>query len=69
MRYRFDLESRDELIRDEIGVEAADLDQACKQAALVVEEMRASGELSGVPDHWELVIRGEDGVALKRIPV
>jgi hypothetical protein len=68
-RYRFDLESIDELIRDETGVDAADLNQASKLAHDVVEEMRASGELTGVVGHWELVIRDEDGVALERIPV
>jgi hypothetical protein len=69
IRYRFDLESGDEFLQDEIGVEADDLTQASEQAAIVVEQMRSSGELSGVPDRWEIVIRGENGVALKRIPV
>ncbi|MBB3904995.1 hypothetical protein GGR33_004521 [Methylobacterium brachythecii] len=69
MRYRFDLESSDELIRDETGVEAVDLDHASMQALAAVEEMRDSGELAGVSGLWELVIRDEDDVVLKRIPV
>lgn len=68
-RYRFDLENSHVEIRDEAGVEADSLDQAVEQAVAGIEEMRASGEMPESDGNWELVIRGEDGAELKRIPV
>lgn len=68
-RFRFDLESSHIAIRDEAGVEAESLDQAIEQAEAGIEEMRASGEMPPSSETWELVIRDEDGVELKRLPV
>jgi hypothetical protein len=68
-RYHFDLESRHEVIRDDQGVVADSLEQAVEQAALGVEEMRASGELPAAAGDWFIVIRDETGRELTRIRV
>jgi len=68
-RYRFDLESTHDVVRDECGVEASDLDEAIEQAVAGIAEMRREGGLSDVGEGWDLVIRGADGTELKRIPL
>lgn len=69
IRYRFDLESCDDAIPDETGVFADDIDLAIEEAAAVIREMRANGGLVKEGDHWELVIRDEEGAELKRLAI
>ncbi|MGU3539138.1 DUF6894 family protein [Methylobacterium sp. A54F] len=68
-RFYFDVVSGGNVIRDPDGVLAADLDEATHQAQAVLREMRAAGELTGVLGPWELVIRGEDGILVRRIAI
>ncbi|WP_336491952.1 DUF6894 family protein [Methylobacterium nigriterrae] len=65
-RFYFDLVRQETLIPDEIGVEAADLDEALEQAQLALAEMREDGE--AVSDEgWALLIRDEAGTLLRRL--
>jgi hypothetical protein len=68
-RYRFDLESSHDAIRDETGVESDNLDQVIEQAVAEIEEMRIGGDLADIGEGWDLVIRSDAGAELKRIPV
>ncbi|GLS46904.1 DUF6894 family protein [Methylobacterium brachythecii] len=67
-RFHFDVVRDDEVIRDEDGVEAEDLDDATEQALLCIEEMTSTGELSD-GDGWCLVIRDETGDERRRIAI
>ncbi|WP_233386047.1 DUF6894 family protein [Methylobacterium sp. C25] len=67
-RFYFDMVRDDEVVRDEDGVEADDLDDVTKQAALCVEEMKAAGELAN-GGGWCVVIRDETGDERRRIPI
>ena len=69
MHFHFDLTDGQTTMPDARGAEAADLAEAIAQAALVIEELRRSGELVHVEGVWALVIRDADGRDLHRIPV
>lgn len=68
-RYHFDLNNGHDLIRDDKGVEAHDLDQAIKEAQAVLEEMRRSKKLLASDKGWRLVIRDESGASLMMLPL
>ena len=66
-RYFFDLEDGDDVIRDDVGVEADSPEQAVESAEGVIAEMRARGDLpSGA---WEMVIRSADGALVRKLPL
>lgn len=69
MRCHFDLVDGSQTIRDDEGVNVESIDQAIADAAEVVREMLASGELQGSPGLWRLDIRGEDGAVLASVPI
>lgn len=68
-RFYFDLTNGQKFIRDDEGVEADDIDQATKEAQVVLNEMRGSQELSSIGDGWRLIIRDENGRALRTMPL
>jgi hypothetical protein len=68
MRLYFDFENRFETIRDDEGVEAADLDQALDDIRSVIEEM--ARELGGaLGDAPVLIVRDETGSHVARLPI
>ncbi|ACA21235.1 hypothetical protein M446_7009 (plasmid) [Methylobacterium sp. 4-46] len=58
-RFYFDLADGVTTIRDDVGVEAVNLDEALEEAEAVIREMRANGELAHLGDGWTLSIRAE----------
>ncbi|MGH1570272.1 DUF6894 family protein [Methylobacterium sp. P31] len=66
-RFYFDIEDGRDVIRDETGVEAADLDEALAEARSVIAEM--TGEIkrspSGGPLH--LIVRNAEGTPVGRV--
>lgn len=68
-RFHFDLENGREAIRDEQGVQAADLASALEQAAAGIDELRAAGEFEDIARGWFLVVRDDEGVVQKCVPL
>ncbi|MGU3537488.1 DUF6894 family protein [Methylobacterium sp. A54F] len=68
-RYHFNLRKDDLIVPDDSGVEAADLDEAVRQAEIVLEEMGRSGELVGVEEGWRMVIKDADGTTLREVQI
>lgn len=68
-RFYFDLKEGFSFIRDHEGVEARSLEQAIKEARVVIEEMRDSGGLCEAEKGWVLVIRDGAGDTLMTLPV
>jgi hypothetical protein len=68
-RFFFDLVCGDEVIRDEEGVEARDLDQALTEARSTVAEMadEVAEDSSGQP--WVLIVRDDTGALVGRLPI
>lgn len=67
-RFYFDLTYRSSSIRDDVGVEARDIDQAVEEAQVVIEEMRGRHELASLED-WNMAIRDESGATLMTLPL
>jgi len=67
-RLFFDLTDRMTVLRDEVGVEVQDLEEAVQQAESAVDELRDSGELDDGRD-WRLNVRDENGITLKIVPL
>ena len=68
-RYYFDLMKGSTTIRDDEGVVACDIFEAIEEAAIVVEETHVSREMSEFAEGWNLIIRDEEGVELKKLPI
>lgn len=68
-RFYFDLTNGPATIRDDEGVEARSLDEAMREAAAVLEEMRGIADPSARHESWKLVIRAEGGGALGTLPL
>ncbi|WP_236960609.1 DUF6894 family protein [Methylobacterium durans] len=70
MRQRvfFDLTDGLTILADETGVVVADLDQALRQAASAIEEMRLSGQLRG-EFGWRIVVRDANRTILHLLPL
>ena len=68
-RFYFDLVNRETILPDEVGVEAADLDEALEEAASALEELRDSGEAADLGEGWQLLIRDRAGTILRRLTV
>lgn len=68
-RFHFDLENGREAIRDEEGVMAINLASALEQATAGVDELRAAGEFADIADGWFLVVRDDEGVVRKCLPL
>ncbi|MGH1573471.1 DUF6894 family protein [Methylobacterium sp. P31] len=68
-RFYFDIESGRGTIRDDVGVESADLEQALSDARSVISEM--AGELANdvLGDAPVLVVRDEAGSSIVRLPI
>ena len=68
-RFFFDLTDGLNKIPDEVGVLAADLDEAVEQAQAVLAEMRVNDELADIVGAWMLTIRDAGGDTLVTLPV
>ena len=68
-RFYFDLVNRETILPDEVGVEAADLDEALEEAASALEELRDSGEAADLGEGWQLLIRDKAGTLLRKLPI
>jgi hypothetical protein len=68
-RFFFDLVCGDEVIQDDDGVEATDLDQALDEARSAIAEMadEVIGDGSGQP--WAMIVRDETGAPVRRLPI
>ena len=68
-RFYFDLTDGLNTIPDEVGVLAADLEEAAEQAWVVLAELRAADELTDIVEGWVLIIRDASGGTLMTLPV
>lgn len=68
-RFYFDVESGREMIRDDVGVEAADLEQALSDARSVIREMAGEFANDVLGDAPVLVVRDEAGSSIARLPI
>lgn len=66
-RYYFDLVDGDDVIPDDVGVEADSLEQAVEVAREAIDEMRGDGEI--LLGHWEMVVRSADGSLTRKLPI
>lgn len=69
MRFHFDLTDGRITMPDPEGADAADLAEAIEQAAIVIEELRGTGELQDVDSPWDLVIKDSRGQELHRLQI
>ena len=69
MRFYFDLVNRGTTLLDEVGIEAADPDEALEQAKAALEELCDSGETAEWDNGWHLRIRDETSTVLRMLPV
>lgn len=60
-RFFFDLVSDEEVIRDNVGVEAQDLNQALDVARSIITEMAEEIAETHPDGLWELVVRDDRG--------
>lgn len=68
-RFFFDLVCGEEVIRDEEGVEAKDLDQALVEARSAIAEM-ADEIIKANPDQpCLLIVRDATGALVERVPI
>jgi hypothetical protein len=65
----FDLVCGDEVIRDDEGVEARDLDQALAEARSAIAEIADEMIEDGSGQPWEMIVRDETGVPLRCLPI
>jgi hypothetical protein len=65
----FDLVCGDEVIRDDEGVEARDLDQALDEARSVIAEMADEVNKANLGKPWELIVRNDTGVIVGRLSI
>ena len=67
--FYFDLVNQETILPDDVGVEAADLDEALEEAASALEELRDSGEAADLGEGWQMVIRDKAGRVLRKLPI
>lgn len=68
-RFYFDLAGEDEIIRDDVGIEAGGPEEVASEARAAIATMKRDDELPVAAGGWHLVIRGEDDVELYRFPI
>lgn len=68
-RFFFDLECGAEVIRDDEGAEAADLDQALADARSIIAEMAGEVAEANPGEPWTLIVRDEAGSTVGRLPI
>ncbi|KAA0123427.1 hypothetical protein SAMN02799622_02781 [Methylobacterium sp. UNC378MF] len=68
-RFYFDVESAEETIRDEDGVEVISLDEALAEARSVVAEMADEVCAADPTRAWSLVVRDSSGRSVHRLPI
>src|SRR5689334_7278128 len=68
-RFFFDLECGDEVIQDDDGVEATDLDQALAEARSAITEMADEVTEDGSGQPWVLIVRDDTGALVMRLPI
>jgi hypothetical protein len=65
----FDLVCGNEVIRDDEGVEARDLDQALAEARSVIAEMADEVIEDGSGQPWAMIVRDETGAFVRRLSI
>lgn len=68
-RFYFDLTNGPDTLRDDEGVEASSFDEAAGQAQAALEDMRSSEEVPAPGERWQMIIRDENGMTLKLVPL
>lgn len=68
-RFYFDVDNGRETIRDDEGVEAADLEQALTDARGVIGEMADDLGTTDLNNPWTLVVRDEMGSTVAHVPI
>jgi len=68
-RFFFDVDNGQETIRDDDGVEAADLEEALAEARRVISEMADELGATDIDNAWTLVVRDETGLPVARVPI
>jgi hypothetical protein len=68
-RFFFDLVCGDEVIRDHVGVEVGDLDQALAEARSAIAEMASEVIEDGSGQPWEMIVRDDTGAPVGRLPI
>ena len=69
VRFFFDLVCGDEVILDNDGVEAMDLDQALAAARSAIAEMVDEVIEDGSGQPWAMIVRDETGSLVRRLPI
>ena len=67
-RFFFDVTNGEETIPDEVGVEAASLDEALAEARSVIAEMTDVAAGADPDPQWSMIVRDEAGSAVGRLP-
>jgi hypothetical protein len=65
-RFYFDVETENGIIRDEIGAEAADIDQATAEARSMIAKM---AEEIGAGEILVMAVRDGDGAPVSQLPI
>ena len=68
-RLYFDLTNGQDFIQDTEGVEAEFLGEALEEAQSALTEMRHSGAAGTPADGWQLIVRDENGMTLRSMPL
>jgi hypothetical protein len=68
-RFYFDVESGEETIRDEEGVEVGSLDEALAEARSVIAEMADEVCAADPGRSWSLVLPDTAGRPIRRLPI
>lgn len=66
-RFYFDIEDGRDVIRDEIGAEVADLDEALAEARSVISEMSGEIKLRSCGGPLHLIVRNAEGDPVGRL--
>lgn len=68
-QFFFDLACGEEVIRDDEGVEAADLECALAEARSIIAEMAEDLGATDINSPWTLIVRDEIGLQLAHVPI
>lgn len=67
--FYFEVDDGRETIRDDEGVEAADLEQALAEARRAIAEIAENLGATDIDSPWTLIVRDETGLQVAHVPI
>lgn len=68
-RFYFDVDNRQQIVRDDDGVEAEDFEQALADARSVISEVTAELDVTNLSGPCSIIVRDETGSTVAHVPL